>query len=411
MPATPALADRRPLPRPPPLRALLGGVARWLPIFVGVVVQQPTALLLALAPPQAVDHIVEDHAVLDVEEVVPSLVDFSMDLVGPVGIGGDGESGAVNREPGVGRTQQERPRRFEAALIKAVEMGVAATTLGQVSPRLLAEGIVGHPPGITGLADHLHIGSPVCLASFPQLQHHGTVGAWTTPVDVRCPWEVIEMSARAGDHESGGHHMGSETVALVVVPVRPVGPVAVYFQGELLVVHWGQPAAPGTSHPARERMDGHPYPGPRVVRVLCFFHPRWSPQLGHLSALRHMPDGAEQPRLVDGFGVVDIPAADVQSVAGSSGGSGDSQPPAGFGERPGCVLAGFNRSSQHLDDGGVRWGRCGSDCAAWDGRRGLGGPSRPPPSSSTPASRLGAAALEPWATPSGVSWVYSRVSC
>ena len=32
--------------------------------------------------------------------------------------------------------------------------------------------------------------------------------------------------------------------------------------------------------------------------------------------------------------------------------------------RTGRELAGFNRSSQHLDDGGVRWGRCGSGRAA-----------------------------------------------
>ena len=81
----------------------------------------------------------------------------------------------------------------------------------------------------------------------------------------------------------------------------------------------------------------------------------------------------------------------VQSVAGSSGGPGDPEAPTGLRELPGGVLTGFKGSSQRFGMGGA----CGKACGVDEG---VGRPSRLPPSSSTPTSRHGAAALSPWAT-------------
>src|SRR5699024_1071877 len=197
------------------------------------------------------------------------------DGVGEGGVAlGQAEDPHLRGEPAVGGAQHHGAG-FLVALFEGGQVGVAASTAGQVHGVLGAKGLTHRTSAgparvlVAALADHqdaggLAGGTPLDQFEgvFPRLGGLPLVGE----VD---PGEVVDVSGRACHDEAGGDG-GGAFVALAPAPVHVsglVGAVGVGEQVEGAGVGGGQPVALGASQPSWER--GHRYTdaGPFVVHV------------------------------------------------------------------------------------------------------------------------------------------------
>ena len=128
-------------------------------------------------------------------------------LLDVAGDRGDRECGAVDREPGVGRAEQEGAGRLVATGIEPLEMRVPPPTDWEVVGRADVERFLDVPLGTAPLALDAHIGSAAGLAGLVQLQDR-RVRAGVAVVDVLHPGEIVEVTCRACDEKRAGTALG-----------------------------------------------------------------------------------------------------------------------------------------------------------------------------------------------------------